>query len=88
MDEELLHTIFKNYEAIITIENGTIIGGFGASVLAFANTNTYKQTIVTLGIEDKFIEHGSTDQLKQLQKLDVLSVKKRIEDLLFVLNNR
>jgi 1-deoxy-D-xylulose-5-phosphate synthase len=87
LDKELLQTIFKAYKAIITIEDGTIIGGFGASVLAFANINNYKQTIVTLGIEDQFIEHGTTVQLKQLQKLDVSSVKKRIENLLLTLNN-
>jgi len=88
LDKELLHKVFKNYEAVITIEDGTIVGGFGASVLAFANTNNYKQTLITLGIEDQFLEHGTTDQLKRLQKLDALSVKKQIEDLLFSLNNR
>ncbi|WP_296381102.1 1-deoxy-D-xylulose-5-phosphate synthase [Winogradskyella sp.] len=88
LDEELLHKIFKNYEAIITIEDGTIVGGFGASILAFANTYNYKQTIITLGIKDKFIEHGTTDQLKQLQQLDALSIKKKVQNLLFTLNNR
>ncbi len=88
VDEALLHSIFKNYEAIITIEDGTLIGGFGSTILAFANTNMYKQTMLTLGIEDQFIEHGTTDQLKQLQKLDAKSVKTKIEDLLFDLDNR
>ncbi len=88
LDEDLLHSIFKTYEAIITIEDGSIIGGFGSAILAFANTNTYKKTILTLGVEDQFIEHGTTDQLKQLQKLDVKSVKTKIEDLLFDLDNR
>jgi 1-deoxy-D-xylulose-5-phosphate synthase len=88
VDEALLHSIFKNYEAIITIEDGTLTGGFGSTILAFANTNTYKQPMLTLGIEDQFIEHGTTDQLKQLQKLDVKSVKTKIEGLLFDLDNR
>ena len=88
LDKNLLNEIFKSYKAIITIEDGTIIGGFGASVLAFANTNNYRQPLITLGIEDQFIEHGTTDQLKQLQKLDAKSVKTKIEDLLFDLDNR
>jgi len=87
LDKDLLHNIFKHYNAIITIEDGTIIGGFGSSVLAFANTNNYKQTIITLGIEDQFVEHGTTDQLKKLQQLDELSIKKEIEHLLFTINN-
>lgn len=87
LDERLLHQVFDKHEAIITIEDGTLVGGFGSSILAFANTNNYNQKIVTLGIEDQFIEHGSVDQLLKLQKLDVPSIKKEIEALLFTLNN-
>ena len=87
LDEDLLHHVFKNYKAIITIEDGTITGGFGSSILAFANTNNYKHKITVLGIEDQFVEHGSTDQLKELQQLDAISVRRQIKDLLFILNN-
>ncbi|WP_179318945.1 1-deoxy-D-xylulose-5-phosphate synthase [Winogradskyella helgolandensis] len=87
LDERLLHEVFKTHDAIITIENGTIVGGFGSTVLAFANRHNYKQKITTLGIDDEFIEHGTTDQLMQLQKLDAPSIKKEVEDLFFVLNN-
>lgn len=87
LDEDLLHEIFKHYELIVTIEDGTIVGGFGSSVLAFANTNGYKQPITVLGIEDKFVEHGSVTQLHKIQELDVESVKKKISDLLFLLND-
>ena len=88
LDEGLLHNIFKKHEAIITIENGTIVGGFGSSILAFANANNYYQKVVTLGIEDQFIEHGTVDQLMHLQKLDAMSIKKEIENLFFVIVNR
>ncbi|WP_178987212.1 1-deoxy-D-xylulose-5-phosphate synthase [Winogradskyella schleiferi] len=87
LDEALLHEVFSSYKAIITIEDGTIIGGFASSILAFANAHNYAQSIITLGIEDKFIEHGSVNQLQHLQQLDTLSIKKRIDDLFFVLNN-
>lgn len=87
LDEALLHHIFANYKAVITIEDGNIIGGFAASVLAFANTNNYKQPIVTLGIEDRFIEHGTVAQLRQMQQLDVPSIKNQIENLLLVIDN-
>ncbi|WP_179021200.1 1-deoxy-D-xylulose-5-phosphate synthase [Winogradskyella forsetii] len=87
LDEALLHKVFSSYKAIVTIEDGTVVGGFASSILAFANANNYKQNITTLGIEDKFIEHGTVYQLQHLQQLDTLSIKKRIEDLFFVLNN-
>jgi 1-deoxy-D-xylulose-5-phosphate synthase len=88
LDKDLLHEIFKIYEAIITIEDGTLIGGFGSSILAFASTNDYKQKIVNLGIEDKFIEQGSVNQLMQMQKLDAVSIKKEVENLIFSIDNR
>lgn len=87
LDENLLHDIFSTYNAIITIEDGTIVGGFASSILAFANTNNYKQHIVTLGIKDKFIEHGTVSQLQHLLQLDTLSIKKVIEDLLLFIKN-
>ncbi|WP_299121909.1 1-deoxy-D-xylulose-5-phosphate synthase [uncultured Winogradskyella sp.] len=86
LDETLLHNIFKKYESIITIEDGTIVGGFASSVLAFANTNNYKQKIIILGIEDEFIEHGTVNQLMRLQKLDAQSIKRAIENLFVFLD--
>ncbi|MCL4157622.1 UNVERIFIED_CONTAM: hypothetical protein GTU68_013894, partial [Idotea baltica] len=37
LDEKLLHQIFKKYKTIITVEDGTVVGGFGSAILAFAN---------------------------------------------------
>ncbi|WP_439153309.1 1-deoxy-D-xylulose-5-phosphate synthase [Winogradskyella sp.] len=87
LDVKLLNQIFHTYEAIITIEEGTRTGGFGSSILAFANTNNYTQKILTLGIEDEFIEHGSIDQLRQLQKLDSNSIRQKIEQVLSMLSD-
>ena len=88
LDKNLLHTVFTSYDAIITVEDGTIIGGFASSILAFANKHNYKQTIITLGIEDHFIEHGTVNQLKELEQLDAISIKHKIEELLLTLHNR
>ncbi|APY08208.1 1-deoxy-D-xylulose-5-phosphate synthase [Winogradskyella sp. J14-2] len=87
LDETLLHEIFKTHKTIVTIEDGTIVGGFGSAVLAFANKHNYKQYVEILGIEDKFTDHGSVLQLQQLQQLDSASIKKNVEQLLAVLNN-
>ncbi|MCT4630301.1 1-deoxy-D-xylulose-5-phosphate synthase [Winogradskyella sp.] len=82
LDESLLHDAFKTHKHIITIEDGTTVGGFGSSVLAFTNTNNYKQSVTVLGIKDEFIEHGSIDQLQKLQQLDVSSIKEIVEKLI------
>ena len=53
LDEQLLHEIFKNHKTIITIEDGTIKGGFGTAILEFASENNYLNKIKTLGIPDE-----------------------------------
>jgi 1-deoxy-D-xylulose-5-phosphate synthase len=87
LDETLLHHIFKTYKHIVTIEDGTIIGGLGSSITSFANTHEYPQSVTVLGIEDKFIEHGTTLELMQLQGLDALSLQSKLDALILRLNN-
>ena len=74
LDEALLHTIFKTFENIITIEDGVIKGGFGSGIVEFANENNYNKRIKILGIPDKFIEHGTVEELQNLCKIDVESL--------------
>ncbi|MNK16755.1 1-deoxy-D-xylulose-5-phosphate synthase [compost metagenome] len=75
LDETMLHDIFSNHEAIITIEDGTIIGGFGSSISTFATNNNYPLKISILGVPDSFIEHGTVMQLQQYCGIDVNSLK-------------
>jgi 1-deoxy-D-xylulose-5-phosphate synthase len=63
LDETLLHEICTNYKTIITVEDGTIIGGLGSAVMEFAMKNEYFLKIVRLGIPDAFIEQGTLAQL-------------------------
>jgi 1-deoxy-D-xylulose-5-phosphate synthase len=66
LDEELLHDIFKNFDKIVTVEDGVIAGGFGSAVLEFANKNQYHQSVRMLGIPDKFIEQGTVKELQEI----------------------
>ncbi len=75
IDEKLLHQIFKKYQTIFTVEDGTVKGGFGSEILEFASKNGYSKTIKTLGIPDEFIEHGSIDELQHYIGLDSKSIK-------------
>jgi 1-deoxy-D-xylulose-5-phosphate synthase len=63
LDEELLHEVFGKYSRIVTVEDGTIVGGFGSAVLEFMNANNYKADVAVLGIPDQIIEHGTPKQL-------------------------
>jgi len=79
LDEKLLHTIFKSYSKIITIEDGTISGGFGSGILEFASQNLYKNTIKTMGVPDEFIHHGTVEELHKIVKIDVDSILNEIK---------
>jgi 1-deoxy-D-xylulose-5-phosphate synthase len=76
LDAKLLHTILKDYKTIFTIEDGTIIGGFGAAILEFSSQNNYHNKIKILGIPDNFIAHGSVSELQNKIGLDAKSLAK------------
>ena len=71
LDTDLLHTIFKKFTNVITIEDGTVSGGFGSAILEFASTHNYNNNIQVLGIPDAFVEHGTKEQLQAHLNLDV-----------------
>lgn len=79
LDEELLHRIFNTYSKIITIEDGTVKGGFGAAVSEFAETNNYKAQITIIGIPDKFIEHGTPEELYKEIGMDAEGIAHTIQ---------
>ncbi len=83
LDERLLYTIFQKFDTILTIEDGTITGGFGSAILEFSQENYYKnKSIKRLGIPDAFIEHGTVLQLQHKVGLDKESILKVINKLL------
>lgn len=75
LDEALLHTIFKKYDVIITLEDGAAKGGFGSAITEFAAQNNYTKRIKTLGIPDEFIEHGSIGELQRYSKIDAKNLQ-------------
>lgn len=82
LDEKLLHEVFSRFSKIITVEDGTIRGGFGSVVLEWMNEQHYSATIKILGIPDKFIEQGSLSELRRLAGIDTKSIANAIRELL------
>jgi 1-deoxy-D-xylulose-5-phosphate synthase len=76
LDSKLLISIFGKFDKIITLEDHSIKGGFGSSIVEFAQENNFYNTkIKTLGIPDNFIEHGSITQLNESVFLDKTAIK-------------
>ena len=63
LDKELLDQIFSNYKKIITVEDGSIFGGFGSAILEYMASNGYSAKVKILGIPDRVIEHGTQLEL-------------------------
>lgn len=78
IDKDILHEIGKNFKNIITIEDGTIVGGFGSVVLEFMSENEYTVSIKRLGIADKFIDHGTPQELHRECGFDVEGIIKTV----------
>ncbi len=71
MDEKMLQETFNKFEKIITVCEGSLNGGFGEGVQSWAAENDFSNRyIISLGIPDKFIEHGNRDLLLQEIGLD------------------
>jgi 1-deoxy-D-xylulose-5-phosphate synthase len=70
LDEALLHEIGKRFKTIVTAEDGMLAGGAGSAVLEWMADHGYSPRIIRLGVNDQFVEHGSTKELYHLLKLD------------------
>jgi 1-deoxy-D-xylulose-5-phosphate synthase len=81
IDEDLLHEICRRHKIIITVEDGTIIGGLGSAVMEFSVKNEYYVKIVRLGIPDEFIEQGTLNQLHKDCGFDKDGIIKTIKTL-------
>jgi 1-deoxy-D-xylulose-5-phosphate synthase len=79
LDEDLLHNIFMQFKKIITVEDGTIVGGFGSAIIEFMADNGYNSEVVRLGVPDKFIEHGTLQELYHECGYDVESIAQTIK---------
>lgn len=63
LDNMLLKSIFSRFDKIITVEDGTIVGGLGSAVIEYMTDNNYKAKVLRLGIPDQFVDHGSQEEL-------------------------
>ena len=81
LDEALLHEVFANYSKIVTVEDGTIVGGFGTAILEFMNTNGYKADITILGIPDRLVEHGTLKELHSECAYDAAGIEAAVKEI-------
>ena len=82
IDEALLHEVFAKFDKIVTVEDGTVMGGFGSAVLEFMASHGYKADIKILGIPDTIVEHGTLKELHHECQYDKLAIADAVRLLL------
>lgn len=78
-DEECLKNICEKHSLVVTLEEGVLNGGFGQAVAEWYANNDSSMAVITIGLPDKFIEHGSVSLLKEKYGLNAESVAEKIK---------
>ncbi|MBR2415275.1 MAG: 1-deoxy-D-xylulose-5-phosphate synthase [Bacteroidaceae bacterium] len=70
IDTDILHTVGEKFKYVITLEDGVVKGGLGSAVAEYMTQNGYTPHIITIGIPDLFVEHGTTPELYKKYSMD------------------
>ncbi|MCU0473737.1 MAG: 1-deoxy-D-xylulose-5-phosphate synthase [Bacteroidales bacterium] len=82
IDKETLHSVFRKFRKIITVEDGILKGGFGSAVIEFMCDNLYSAEVKRMGIPDYFVEQGTQEELYRECGFDADGIEKAIREML------
>ena len=78
IDENILEEGGRKFKRVITVENGARQGGLGSAVLEWMNDHDYAPKVIRLGLPDRFVEHGTVEELQKIAGIDEESIIKAI----------
>lgn len=81
LDEEMLHEVFSKFNKIVTVEDGTVTGGFGSAILEFMAAHNYSAQVKILGIPDRIVEHGSPKELHKECEYDAGAIAVAVREM-------
>lgn len=79
LDIELITACAEHLPAIVTLENNTIVGGFGSAVAEVLSELDVNPRFRRFGLPDRFITHGSTNELMKELALDTESIVRAVQ---------
>ena len=82
IDEDILKEATSRYDAIITIEDGTVVGGLGSAVAEWMVRNNCKTRLRMLGVQDEFVHQGTVAELYQRCGMDAQSLERAVKEML------
>ena len=78
LDVELLRQVAASHDALVTVEEGAIMGGAGSAVSEMLHASSVIKQVLHLGLADEFIEHGDPAKLLAMQGLDAAGIEAAI----------
>ena len=78
LDMDLLEILREDHSLIVTMEENVKSGGFGEQVMTYYGSRLHSPAVRIVAIEDKFVPHGSVEDLMHQQQMDSASVTERI----------
>lgn len=82
LDENIMHEVGRRFKQVITIEDGTIVGGFGSACLEFFALHHYSPAVTMLGIPDRLVEHGKPAELHKECGYDTDAIVEKVNALM------
>jgi 1-deoxy-D-xylulose-5-phosphate synthase len=79
LDEALLRSVAARFSKIVTLEENSIVGGFGSGVAEFFIDNCYKNDILRIGLPDGFVDHGTQAELHRGLGIDPEGIAAKVE---------
>lgn len=80
LDTDMIKDIASKYDYVVTVEENTVVGGFGTGVMEFLNEENICTKILRIGIPDKFIEHGDVSKLHSIIGLDGQGIAEKVKN--------
>lgn len=80
LDTDVLESVSQRFSRIVTVEDGQLAGGFGSAVLEWLSDNGKTTRVRRIGLPDRFIEHGTLNELRHIAGTDIESIKQAIND--------
>jgi 1-deoxy-D-xylulose-5-phosphate synthase len=79
LDTNLLDRIAKKHSKVITLEESTVVGGFGSGVLEYFAEKNYKCDVLRIGLPDNFVDHGTQAELHHLLGIDPEGIADKVK---------
>ena len=78
LDAELLTELARTHSHLVTIEDGSVAGGAGSAIGELLNSRGLAVQLLQLGLPDRFLAHGTREEVLALGGLDLASIRARV----------